>query len=64
MIKIIQLFFISLVLISCSKESACELENIGYVDINNADNEPYTMYIDGVLTQTVSSEYYLSDYEI
>tara|TARA_B110000467_G_C18124159_1_gene369576 strand:+ start:162 stop:497 length:336 start_codon:yes stop_codon:yes gene_type:complete len=66
--KIIQLFFISLILISCSKESAenreCELENIGYIDITNADNEPYYMYIDDIFTQTLSSEYYLNDYEI
>ena len=35
-----------------------------WFDITNADNEPYYMMIDGILTQILSSEYYLNDYEI
>jgi len=59
---------ISAIITSCSKEKAeqreCELQNISYVDITNADNEPYYMYIDDIFIQTLSSAYYLNDYEI
>ena len=65
--KLLTVCVISL-LFSCSKESAEELEctinNISYVDITNADNEPYYMYIDDVFVAELSDAYYLEDYEI
>ena len=65
--KLLTVCIISL-LFSCSKESAEELEctinNISYVDITNADNEPYYMYIDDVFVAELSDAYYLEDYEI
>ena len=66
--QIILILIITTTIISCSKEKAeqreYELQNISYVDITNADNEPYYMYIDDVFIQTLSSQYYLNDYEI
>lgn len=65
--KILTVCVISL-LFSCSKESAEELEctinDISYVDINNADNEPYYMYIDDVFWGEIGDAYYLDDFEI
>tara|TARA_B110000196_G_C20469984_1_gene353158 strand:- start:152 stop:484 length:333 start_codon:yes stop_codon:yes gene_type:complete len=65
--KLLTVCVISL-LFSCSKESAEELEctinNISYVDINNADDEPYEMYIDDVFIDVIGDSYYLEDYEI
>ena len=65
--KLLTVCVISL-LFSCSKESAEELEctinNISYVDITNADNEPYYMYIDDVFVLEMGDAYYFEDYEI
>ena len=65
--KLLTICVISL-LFSCSKDSAEELEctinNISYVDINNADDEPYYMWIDGIPYGEVGHSYYEDDYEI
>ena len=55
-------------LFSCVQESAeeldCTINNVSFVDITNADDEPYEMYIDGVLIDVIGDSYYLDDYEI
>lgn len=58
----------SVMFISCTKEAGetleCETLGISYVDINNADNEPYYMYINDIFIMEMGSEYYIDDYEI
>ena len=65
--KLLTVCVISL-LFSCSKESAeeldCTINDISFVDINNADDESYYMYIDGVFVSEVGASYYVDDYEI
>ena len=54
--------------LSCTKEAGenleCETLNIYYVDINNADNEPYYWWVDGVYMGEFSDDYYMDDYPV
>ncbi|MBC8266834.1 MAG: hypothetical protein H8E84_07710 [Flavobacteriales bacterium] len=61
-----KILFISLLLLlfSCKKEEECEKDNISYIDINNADNESYYMYVDEVYKQIILGNTYLNDYEV
>lgn len=65
--KLILITAIAMVFTSCTKETAelleCETENIAYVDLNNADDEPYYMYMDDVLIMTIGAYEHIDDYE-
>ena len=65
---IYSILFFLIMLSSCTKDAGetleCETLGISYVDINNADNEPYYMYINDVYIMELGADYYIDDYEI